>query len=90
MRCQRKRGAQDEDRVEVGDVETDEFRAGGSDFVLEPSAVRHDGHAMAVAGEDAHQIDRARVGGARMQGRRDDENGERTRKRDDFAGWPCG
>ena len=36
---QRKGGARDEDRIEVGDIETDELGTRGSDLVFEPAAV---------------------------------------------------
>ena len=84
---QRKRSAQDEDRIEVGNVEADELRARRGDFVFEPPAVRHDDRAVARSAEDAYEIDRARVRGASMQRRRDDEHGQRPRKGDDLAGW---
>ena len=86
MRVSAKAARSDEDRIEVGDVETDELGAHVGHLVLEPAAVRDDDDAMAAAAQNAHQIDRARIGRARMQRRCDDEHGERPRERDDFAG----
>ena len=68
------------------DIEPDELRTRGGNFIFESAAVRYDDGAMAAASEDAHEIERAPVGGASMQCGCDDEHGERSRECDDVTG----
>ena len=88
---QRECGARDEDRIEVGDIEPDEVGARIGNFVLQPAAIRRDDHLMAGAAQDAHEIERARIRGPRMQRRRKHQHGQRPREHDDLANdlWRC-
>ena len=59
--------------------------AGIGDVVFQPAAVRGDDHLVAGAAQDAHEIERARIGRPRVQRRRKHEHGQRPREHDDLA-----
>jgi hypothetical protein len=89
--AQRESRARDENRIEISDIEPDDLGARVGDLVLEPAAVRRDEHAMVRGAQYAHEVHRAGVRRPRMQRRREHENGQRPRKRNDFANrlWCC-
>ena len=62
------------------DIGIDEFAAGFLDLRLEPSAARHHDRLVAGGGEDFHEIDGARFGGAGLQRRHHDQHRERTQR----------
>ena len=69
--------------------ERHEFGAGGGDVGDEAAGARDDNRVVSGAFEDARQLDRAGIGGAEIERRRDDQHAQRMGRTvmDTPAGW---
>ena len=59
--------AQHHDRIVAGHIERDEFTAGRGHVGDQPAGARHHDGAVARVAENAHQLDRAGIGGAAIE-----------------------
>ena len=65
------------ERIFAGDIGADEFAAERCDLGFQAAAAREHDRPVAGRGKNAHKIDDAVIGGAGLQARNDDEDGER-------------